>query len=274
MREIRKDFVGSVSNWKGLRDVLEHFREAAETDSFRTGLIYETLRLVSEAETVTFDSVDELLLYPPLRKVIRYDIRVHVGAATLEIHDFSTTPTYATLTVGVTGLPEPAARELIQFTKKSLGVEVTEQPEPIQLISGSVRPDAAASVATSTEYFVAHEFAPAQIDDLRKAIDSALSGSGLTAYYADSELRQGHIFNDKILPKIRICRFGIYEISNPGRPNVFLELGAGLALGKPCIIICKRGTEVPADLGGLDRIEYQSYVDLAGQLKDKLKPYL
>jgi len=58
------------------------------------------------------------------------------------------------------------------------------------------------------------------------------------------------------------------------RSNVFLELGAGLALERPCIIICKHGTTVPADLQGLDRIEYRSYIDLTAQLKDKLNAYL
>jgi hypothetical protein len=128
--------------------------------------------------------------------------------------------------------------------------------------------------AGSAEYFVAHEFSPDQIDDLRRAIDEALESSGLQGYYADAELRQGHIFRDKILPKITDTVFGIYDVSNPAKPNVFLELGAGLALDKICIIICKRGTSIPADLGGLDRIEYQSYKDLTSQLKDKLLAYL
>ena len=128
--------------------------------------------------------------------------------------------------------------------------------------------------AESAEYFVAHEFSPDQIDDLRRAIGEALESSGLQGYYADAELRQGHIFRDKILPKITETVFGIYDVSNPAKPNVFLELGAGLALDKICVIICKRGTLVPADLGGLDRIEYQSYKDLTSQLKEKLLAYL
>ena len=126
----------------------------------------------------------------------------------------------------------------------------------------------------SMEYFVAHEFSKEQIDDLRRAIDAALSGSGLTPYYADGELRQGHIFRDKIVPKIRDTRFGIYDISNPSKPNVFLELGAGLALGKPCIMICRSRTTIPADLEGLDRIEYESHQQLTEQLKSMVRPYI
>lgn len=158
-------------------------------------------------------------------------------------------------------ITEEGLQALEQIEREEAGKAVTAQTEPIM-------------AETSTKYFVAHQFSRDQIDDLRAAIDSALSDSGLAPYYADNELRQGHIFKDKILEKIKVSRFGIYEISNPDRPNVFLELGAGLALGKVCIIICKPGTEVPADLQGLDRIEYQSYRDLTSQLNDKLKPYL
>jgi len=122
----------------------------------------------------------------------------------------------------------------------------------------------------SQHYFVAHEFSREKKDDLRKAIEEALVDSGLTPYYADAELRQGHILMDKILPKIRHTRFGIYDISNPKKANVFLELGAAIAMGKPYFILCEAGTDIPADLQGLDRIEYQSYSDLTDQLKVKI----
>jgi hypothetical protein len=137
------------------------------------------------------------------------------------------------------------------------------------------RPRAAATAASlddaSQHYFVAHEFSRENRDDLRRAIEEGLADSGLTPYYADGEVRQGHIFMDKILPKIRHTRFGIYDISNPQKPNVFLELGAAIAIGKPYFVICKTGTEVPADLGGLDRIEYESYSELAEQIRAKIQ---
>jgi predicted nucleotide-binding protein len=123
---------------------------------------------------------------------------------------------------------------------------------------------------TETQYFVAHEFTPEKTDDLRRAIDEALADSGLTPYYADNEVRQGHILTEKIVPKIRSTRFGIYDLSNPDKPNVFLELGAAIGMGKPYLIICERGTKLPSDVLGLDRIEYDSYVDLTRQLRAKI----
>ena len=132
------------------------------------------------------------------------------------------------------------------------------------------RTGALAAGESSTECFVAHEFSRQKKDDLRRAIDEALADSGLSPYYADNEVRQGHIFKDKILLKIRDTRFGIYDVSNPRKPNVFMELGAAIAMGKPCFIICAQGTRLPSDVLGLDHIEYESYVDLTRQLKAKV----
>lgn len=124
------------------------------------------------------------------------------------------------------------------------------------------------------QVFVGHEFAADMTDNLRQAVDSALEGSGLVAYYADRELvPNAQIFLDKILRVIHHSAFGIYDISNPEKPNVFLELGAGLARRKICIIICELETKIPSNLQGLDRIEYQSFDDLKVQLRVKAKPF-
>jgi len=124
------------------------------------------------------------------------------------------------------------------------------------------------------QVFVGHEFTEDAMDNLRQAVDSALKDSGLVTYYADKELvPNAQIFLDKILPVIHHSAFGIYDISNPEKPNVFLELGAGLARRKTCIIICKLGTNIPSNLQGLDRIEYQSFDDLKVQLRVKTKPF-
>jgi hypothetical protein len=131
-------------------------------------------------------------------------------------------------------------------------------------------PELASPVQTGKEYFVAHEFSAEKRDDLRRAIEKALAGSGLRPYYADNEVREGHIFKDKILPKIHATRFGIYDLSNPEKPNVFMELGAAIGMGKPYFIICRQGTDLPSDVLGLDRIEYESYAHLTKELKAKI----
>lgn len=123
----------------------------------------------------------------------------------------------------------------------------------------------------SQDYFVAHEFSASGLEDLRSAIQEALSSSGLEPYFADKEVIEGQIFINKILPKIRGCRFGIYDISNPAKPNVFIELGAAIAMGARYYIVVREGIAVPSDLQGLDRIEYRSFEHLKAQLRAMIK---
>ena len=118
-------------------------------------------------------------------------------------------------------------------------------------------------------YFVAHEFGKQEKDDLRRAIEEAFEGTGLEAYYANSEIRSGTSILEKIKERIFGLQFGIYDITTK-RPNVFIELGLAIAAKNPFHIICKKGTKIPADLAGLDRIEYETYKELTELLKDKI----
>lgn len=123
--------------------------------------------------------------------------------------------------------------------------------------------------AREYHYFVAHEFSPKKKDDLRDAIERAFRGTGLNAYYADLEVRQSHIL-EKIRDMISETHFGIYDISNPSKPNVFLELGIAMAAEKPCYIICEeeKHSEVPTGLKGLDIVCYESNRQLTEKLAD------
>lgn len=121
------------------------------------------------------------------------------------------------------------------------------------------------------QVFIGHEYTKAARDDLRDALKKALKGSGLEPLYADDELWNGQIFVDKIVRQIDDSMFGIYDISNPGVHNVFLELGAAIARRKAYVIICKLGTKIPTNLDGLDRIEYESYKQLGIELRKKTK---
>ena len=124
------------------------------------------------------------------------------------------------------------------------------------------------------QYFVAHEFSEQDIIDLRRAIEEAFEGTGLKPYYADLEVRpvgiQGYIL-EKIKEKILTAQFGIYDITNIEKPNVFIELAFAMATDKPHYIICKKNkegkTEIPADLQGLGRIEYTAYGELTRLIK-------
>lgn len=121
------------------------------------------------------------------------------------------------------------------------------------------------------DYFVAHEFTRQEKDDLREAIDRAFRETGLNASYADVEFRSGEHILKKIEDRIRATQFGIYDITNQN-PDVYLELGLAKGAGRTFYIICKKGTEIRADLQGLDRIEYESYKNLTDEIKKKILP--
>lgn len=120
-------------------------------------------------------------------------------------------------------------------------------------------------------YFVAHAFSKEKIDDLRSAIEASLEEFHLKPYYADQEIRSQHILC-KICEKIRSSRFGIFKISDLN-PNVTLELGMAYGSGKNALLIAKKGSEIPADLDGMDRLEYESLKDLTEKLRTKTKEF-
>ena len=120
-------------------------------------------------------------------------------------------------------------------------------------------------------YFVAHAFSKEKIDDLRSAIEASLEEFHLKPYYADQEIRSQHILC-KICEKIRSSRFGIFEISDQN-PNVTLELGMAYGSGKNALLIAKKGSKIPADLDGMDRLEYESFKDLTEKLRTKTKAF-
>jgi len=85
--------------------------------------------------------------------------------------------------------------------------------------------------------------------------------------YADDEVVDGHILMHKIFPIIDRCRFGLYEISETNRPNVFLELGYAKGRGKPCYLLLRQGEKPPSNLAGCDRVDYESYRHLTEKLR-------
>ena len=120
-------------------------------------------------------------------------------------------------------------------------------------------------------YFVAHAFTKENKDDLRGAIEKALKDFYLEPYYADQEIRSQHILC-KICEKIRCSKFGIFDISDENS-NVTLELGMAWGFGNKALLITKSGSKIPADLEGLDRLEYASFIDLTEKLRTKIGDY-
>ena len=59
-----------------------------------------------------------------------------------------------------------------------------------------------------------------------------------------------------------------------GNPNVFYEIGYAHALGKPTILMCKKGEKLPFDLQGTNHIMYPNVLGLRAPLRAKLKAAL
>ncbi|HEX73700.1 MAG TPA: tetratricopeptide repeat protein [Dehalococcoidia bacterium] len=90
-------------------------------------------------------------------------------------------------------------------------------------------------------------------------IRSALDEKGINA------------FTCKICEMIQTCAYGIADITQRN-PNVLLELGMMIALGKPTIILSKSGEEqelkLPSDLNAIEVIPFTEYIDIIDQLRE------
>ena len=120
------------------------------------------------------------------------------------------------------------------------------------------------------DYFVAYDFKIPDKDDLINAIKVAFEGTSMNGYYADLEIKANgkHIFN-KIEEMIQSTEFGIYEISTNNQ-NVSLELGLAKGAKKRFYILAKKGTLIPSDLQGMDRLEYDDYHQLTEIIRQKI----
>jgi Flp pilus assembly protein TadD len=97
-------------------------------------------------------------------------------------------------------------------------------------------------------------------------IRSALDEKGINA------------FTCKICEMIQTCAYGMADITQRN-PNVLLELGMMIALGKPTIILSRKGQEeelkLPSDLSAIEVIPFTEYIDIIDQLRkvvQKLPP--
>lgn len=77
-------------------------------------------------------------------------------------------------------------------------------------------------------------------------------------------------FTCKICKLIQNCAYGIADITSDN-PNVLLELGMMIALGKPTVILVKRGQEeklkLPSDIIDREVIPFQDYTEIMPKLR-------
>lgn len=121
-------------------------------------------------------------------------------------------------------------------------------------------------VSIKGEYFISSGITDAE---MRKAIESAFEGSGLSPIYSAEATQKGESLHHR-MDQIRRARFGIYDLSFPEKTEALLELGIALGIGKEVTIICKKGASLPEATKKLNRIEYENFSDLIEKLKKKI----
>lgn len=122
-------------------------------------------------------------------------------------------------------------------------------------------------VTLKGEYFISSGI---EESDLVEAIKKASEGSGLTPVPGSEDSRKGKPLSQRI-DQIKRAKLGIYDLSDPERPDALLELGIALGLGKEALILCRKGSPLPEALELLNRIEYENLSELTEKLKKKFR---
>ena len=130
--------------------------------------------------------------------------------------------------------------------------------------------------------FVGHRFTPSVTRNLRHNLQVVLRPYGIHPVYSDSDMPNGPVF-ETILARIRAADFSIFDDRDTEvRPNVLIELGAAIGMGKPYFYFNfgnKRTVKInnrhepittASDLVGMLYLPYTSYrglfVDFARRL--------
>ena len=129
-------------------------------------------------------------------------------------------------------------------------------------------------------YFVAHEYPQVEPDDYREHLSEGLAPQ-YQPLFPDKRTRLKHILH-RICEMVLSTDFGVYDISNRQKPNIFLELGVAVGLEKPVILTRRvnpktstQGPEkLPFGLQGLEILEYSSYADLRDNIGPRVRDWL
>ena len=118
------------------------------------------------------------------------------------------------------------------------------------------------------QIFVAYAYTLYPKADYRRVYQELARAFQVQFVFADEKITTLHILQ-KIADYIRGSRFGIYDISG-WNANVTLELGLAFGLNEKAYIAIDPAkttvSDVPADLRGIDRIQYSSYAELQDRL--------
>jgi predicted nucleotide-binding protein len=154
------------------------------------------------------------------------------------------------------------------MARKTIKIKKAKKDETLSILAPGL-PDPTRS---PRQIFVAYSYKLYPKDDYRKVYSELAKAFQVKFIFADEKITNLHILQ-KIVNYIRSSRFGIYDISG-WNPNVTLELGLAFGLNEKAYIAIDpaktKVDEVPADLRGIDRIQYNSYSELQKGLETLL----
>jgi hypothetical protein len=137
-------------------------------------------------------------------------------------------------------------------------------PDDMRRAGSILAPGLPTPLRKPRQVFVAYSYKLYAKADYRRVFKELEKAFNIEFVFADEKITNLHILQ-KIANYIRESKFGIYDISG-WNPNVTLELGLAFGLSEiPYIAFDPSKTpidEVPADLRGMDRIQYGSYTEL------------
>lgn len=97
--------------------------------------------------------------------------------------------------------------------------------------------------------------------------------TGLRCIRADEVPGSGQVVLHKVQRLIEGADLVLAEVSEE-RPNVYYEVGYAAALGKQVLIVCRKGTRLPTDLAGLERMQYEDTPAKLPQFDKELRRHL
>jgi hypothetical protein len=115
--------------------------------------------------------------------------------------------------------------------------------------------------------FVAYPYSFSEAD-YRGAFQEVTEDFEVKFVFADERITSVHIL-EKITGMLREAEFSLFDITT-WNPNVALELGIAVGAELDYYILFNPTTgeqDVPADLGGIDRIQYRDYAELKAGLR-------
>lgn len=116
--------------------------------------------------------------------------------------------------------------------------------------------------------FVAMPFADEHRDEYDIAFVEAAHANGYVCERLDLEHFTGDVVRE-IERRIRTAD-GVIALLNDLNPNVFLEIGYAMALGKPIVFAVRAGTPVPFDIRNQRRIEYTRIAELRDRMRETI----